>query len=189
MILARTMLANSYQVSAWFSFVLVIRFLVLTTSSPVSTLWCICLTNTPSSSNLPNRSSHNSSIWHHGHSSAYWSRDPPFTITQIFILLFVIRLECVWCVKLRVATIHLNNVFHPHCVQPSFDISQLCFDSRGGVQNAPCTFTAMFIGTGLARLLCCSVSTIVHADYTATPYKNVQYNADYTARRLSEARV
>ena len=101
----------------------------------------------------------------------------------------MIRLECVWCVKLRVATIHLNNVFHPHCVQPSFDISQLCFDSRGGVQNAPCTFTAMFIGTGLARLLCCSVSTIVHADYTATPYKNVQYNADYTARRLSEARV
>ena len=74
-------------------------------------------------------------------------------------------------------------------VQPSFDISQLCFDSRGGVQNAPCTFTAMFIGTGLARLLCFSVSTIVHADYTATPYKNVQYNADYTARRLSEARV
>ena len=97
----------------------------------------------------------------------------------------MIRLECVWCVKLRVATIHLS-VFHLHCVQHSFDIPQLCSDSRGGVQNAPCTFTAMFIGTGLARLLCCSVSTIVHADYTATPYKNVQYNADYTAR-LSKA--
>ena len=30
---------------------------------------------------------------------------------------------------------------------------------------------------------------LVHADYTATPYKNVQYNADYTARQLPEARV
>ena len=72
--------------------------------------------------------------------------------SKIFILLFVIRLECVWCVKLRVATIHLS-VFHLHCVQPSFDISQLCSDSRGGVQNAPCKFTAMFIGTGLAPVL------------------------------------
>jgi len=30
---------------------------------------------------------------------------------------------------------------------------------------------------------------LVHADYTATPYKNVQYNADYTARQLPVARV